>query len=421
MKLRSYQEEGVSALLPILRERGAAILADEPGLGKTAQALNTAVQINCDRLLVVCPASLRSNWDAEAQNWLADTGIQTQIVSYGELALGRSEDYSCDMVVFDEAHYLKNPDAKRTKKSLNLQAKYRLFLTGTPIVNRPMDIYPILRSMGLKLSRVDYGKEFCDGKLVQISWQPKRFVWDFTGASNLDVLQSNILSRVMVRRRKSQVLTELPEKIRQVIIYSDSQAACFDVRTPELTKLAARLFDSLEAYVEDGTQTVDKVDFTTLSSERLKLAVNKLPTVLAQAELLLQEEDKLVIFAHHREVIELLSEGLSLYRPVTLQGGMTDGEKNKAVKDFQEGESRVFIGQIQTAGVGLTLTAASTVLFAELDWVPGNVTQAEDRVHRLGQKQPVRIFHVVFAGTIEERVVEALVRKQKIIEQAVDA
>jgi SWI/SNF-related matrix-associated actin-dependent regulator 1 of chromatin subfamily A len=159
----------------------------------------------------------------------------------------------------------------------------------------------------------------------------------------------------------------------------------------------------------------ESIAFDELSSARLELAKAKLPDVISFASDLLEEEPKLVIFAHHREIIEALA-GHFGECAVRLFGGMTDRQKNDAVNRFQHGDARVFVGQITAAGTGLTLTAARTILFAELDWVPGNIIQCEDRCHRLGQKEPVRIFHLTASGSTDAKMIHALVEKQKIIE-----
>lgn len=135
-------------------------------------------------------------------------------------------------------------------------------------------------------------------------------------------------------------------------------------------------------------------------------------------ETLLEEAEKVVVFAYHKEIIDKLYDALKTFTPVKLYGGMSDRQKNESVLRFQTDPAvRVFIGQITAAGTGLTLTAANTVLFAELDWVPGNVTQAEDRCHRMGQRDTVRILHIVLRNSVDGRMVRALVEKQKIIER----
>ena len=411
--LRPYQIEGVEKLIELTDRRGGAILADEPGLGKTIQTAEFINRTKPGSVLIVCPASLRLNWRRELDYWLAPNApCIVTIYSYDGVARGHAADQDFDLIVFDEAHYLKNPQAGRTRACLSLAARTRLFLTGTPVVNRPMDLFPILKSLGMKLSKTDFGKRYCAGHLVQIRRKPRKFAWDFTGASHQDELNSALRRHCMVRRTKADVLADLPEKIRQVIEldipgYEESAS---------LKDAVTRMFDGLASAAENLPE-LKRVAFSELSAARLEIARQKVSFVIKYVRNLLEEEEKVVVFAHHREIIDRIVA--AFHGSVELKGGMTDRQKSAAVRAFQEGNARVFVGQITAAGTGLTLTAARTVVFAELDWVPGNVIQAEDRCHRIGQQLPVRVIHLVAEGSVDARMVHALVDKQRIIERVV--
>jgi SWI/SNF-related matrix-associated actin-dependent regulator 1 of chromatin subfamily A len=409
--LRPYQIEGVKKIIELGRD---VLLADEPGLGKTIQVAEVINRTHPASVRVVCPASLRLNWARELEVWLTFRPAAVEIMSYEAVVSAKDTLAEVDLLVFDEAHYLKNPDAKRTKKCLVLTAKKRLFLTGTPVVNRPMDLYPMLNAMGLAVSRVDYGKRYCDGFLQVVKWNPRthkpmRTVWNFSGASNVEELSALLKSRCMVRRTKAEVLSELPAKTRQVVELDIPLST-----TPEAVRTA--VYPDLAS--ADAAGVSPDVAFQDLSAVRLETALHKLPHVVAYIQDLLEEEEKLVVFAWHREVIDALAA--SLPRAVKLYGGMSDRAKDQAVQDFQAGDARVFVGQITAAGTGLTLTAADTAVFAEIDWVPGNITQAEDRLHRIGQSNPVRIIHLVQAGSVDCRMVRALVAKQEVIDAVND-
>ena len=410
-QLRPYQIEGVEKLIGLAGRRGGAILADEPGLGKTAQTAEFINRTNPKSVLIVCPASLRVNWNRELDRWLnPDTLCRVKILSYESVSRGDAGDDSYDLAVFDEAHYLKNPQAKRTKACLSLHAGIRLFLTGTPVVNRPMDLFPILKSLGLKLTRTDFGKRYCAGHLRQISWKPRKFAWDFSGASHQDELNAVLRGHCMVRRTKAEVLSELPAKIRQIVEidipgYRESAS---------LRDAVTRMFDGMASAAENLPE-LRKIAFEELAAARLDIARQKLPVVLDFLHDLLEEEEKVVVFAHHREIIGAIVAAVS--GSVELKGGMTDSQKDAAVRAFQEGSARLFVGQITAAGTGITLTAARTVVFAELDWVPGNVIQAEDRCHRIGQQLPVRVIHLVAKDSVDARMVHALVEKQENFER----
>ena len=409
--LRPYQIEGVKKIMELGRD---VLLADEPGLGKTVQVAEVVNRTRPASVRVVCPASLRLNWARELEAWLTFRPAAVEIMSYEAVVSAEDTPAEVDLLVFDEAHYLRNPDAKRTRKCLALTAKKRLFLTGTPVVNRPMDLYPMLSAMGLAVSRVDYGKRYCDGFLQVVKWHPRthkpmRTVWNFSGASNVEELSALLKSRCMVRRTKAEVLSELPAKTRQVVELDIPLST-----TPEAVRTA--VYPDLASAGAAGVSP--DVAFQDLSAVRLETALHKLPHVIAYIQDLLEEEEKLVVFAWHREVVDALAA--SLPRAVKLYGGMSDRAKDQAVQDFQAGDARVFVGQITAAGTGLTLAAADTAVFAEIDWVPGNITQAEDRLHRIGQSNPVRIIHLVQAGSVDCRMVRALVAKQEVIDAVND-
>lgn len=409
-QLRTYQSEGVERLIALMSSRGSALLADEPGLGKTIQVIELINRMGFNRVLIVCPASLRLNWHSELDKWLTFTPQHIEILSYEGVVSGYTEVSHYDLVVFDEAHYLKNPSAKRTKACLSLESDYRLFLTGTPVVNRPMEMYPILKTCGLRLNKTDFGKRYCDGKLKIVRWRPtKKYAWDFSGASHVEELNAALRRSVMVRRTKKEVLSELPRKIRQVVE--------LDFALPESEALKTAVDNMFRGFTSAAANIGElrSIAFTELSKARLDIAKAKLPHILSFAEDLLEEENKLVVFAYHREVIDAIAEHFG-GDAVKLYGGLSDKHKDAAVQAFQNGTARVFVGQVTAAGTGLTLTAAHTMLFAELDWVPGNIIQCEDRCHRFGQTEPVRVFHLTCRGSVDARMVKALVDKQKVIE-----
>ena len=413
-KLRPYQIEGVEKLIELTEKRKAAILADEPGLGKTIQV---AEFINRTRprgpVLIVCPASLRLNWRKELSAWMTWEPFSIDVASYEAVAartITLSSLYTMySLVVFDEAHYLKNPSAKRTKACLALEAEVKLFLTGTPVVNRPMDLFPILQAIGTKWTKQEYGKRYCNGHLTQIRWKPRKFAWDFSGASHTEELNATLRKHCMVRRTKAEVLTELPAKIRQLIELDIPHG-----ESKSLREAVNRMFEGMKSAAENLNE-LKQIAFEELAKARLDNAKHKLPYVVSYLNDLLEEESQVVVFAHHREIIDALADEIP--GSVKLYGGMTDRQKDAAVSAFQSGKAPVFVGQIQAAGVGLTLTSARTVLFAELDWVPGNIIQAEDRCHRLGQTDTVRVIHLVAKDSVDARMVHALVDKQNIIEK----
>lgn len=408
--LRPYQEAGVGLMVAKAAMNRDVLLADEPGLGKTIQAIEYANRTKPGTILVVCPASLRVNWNQELERWLQYQPRVT-VASYETVSAGKVEG-SFDLIVFDEAHYMKNPAAKRTKACLALKARRRVFMTGTPVVNRPIELFPILKAMGMKWSLQRYAQRYCAAYLQPIGWnprtkRPRKMVWNYSGASNQAELGEILRQRCMIRRTKAEVLTDLPAKVRQVIEVDAPHG-----ESEEFRATVSRMFTSLETAADAAE--VRRVAFEELSAARLETGVRKVPHVVKMVKDILEEEDKVFIVAHHRQVVNALARALP--GAVRIMGGMSDREKNDAVLAFQKGDAPVLVGQITAAGVGLTLTAAATVVFAETDWVPGNVTQAEDRCHRIGQDRTVRVIHVTLRDSMDARMIRAVVSKQETLD-----
>lgn len=432
-------------------KRPATLIGDEMGLGKTIQAIGV---INADpsirRVIVICPATLKSNWEIELRRWLVrdlSVTIATPktvpqpdadivIANYDILGKHPFADTEWDLAIVDECHYCKSEKTQRTKRAMAIakKSRRRLFLTGTPIVNRPSELLPILVGIGGSImdrigSRGRYLWRYCGGTRTQ-------YGCDVSGASNLDELQRLLRETCMVRRLKKDVLTELPAKRRQVIVIengfgdvvrAEQDAAAQYAETTERLAAAvelAKAADDPAAYraaVQSMGQAV-RYAFEAIGSARRATARAKVPYVVEHLETILAESDdaKVVVFAHHHEVIDALRDAFGV-RAVCIDGRLAPEKRQDVVSRFQNDPTvRVFIGGIQAAGVGITLTASSHVVFAELDWVPGNMTQAEDRCHRIGQQDSVLVQHIVLADSIDQRLATALIEKQEIIDRALD-
>jgi SWI/SNF-related matrix-associated actin-dependent regulator 1 of chromatin subfamily A len=252
----------------------------------------------------------------------------------------------------------------------------------------------------------------------------------------LDELQRTLRETVMVRRLKKDVLTELPPKRRQVIELPANGLARVVEKEQRAEARWAEEINRLKAERDFASANADEAayeaaiarlrearqaEFTELSRLRHEGAIAKLPKVVDHCLELLEAVDKLIIFAHHHDVVAGLMDELKDFNPVRLTGEDSQAARDAAVQSFQnDPTTRVFVGSIQAAGVGLTLTAASTVVFAELDWVPGNMSQAEDRLHRIGQNDAVLVQHVVLDGSLDAKLAKTLVRKQAILDAALD-
>lgn len=423
-----YQRAGISYAL----SRPGTLIGDDMGLGKTIQGIGV---INADdsirSVLVICPASLKLNWKKELTKWLvrpATIGIangtfpDTDIVAINFDILAKHHDAirarSWDLLIVDEAHALKNPDAIRTQQVIGrkekkkkdkkggepkvipaispIAARRRVFMTGTPICNRPLELWPLVSSLdpdGLGKSFFSFATRYCNG-------HQGRFGWDFSGSSNLDELQEKLRTSIMVRRTKSQVLTELPPKRRQIIEMPANGATQAIAAEGRIWQLHEDALADLRARVElakasddptvfeEAVKALTKaaaVAFDEISKCRHDVALAKVPHVVEHLRDAIESSGKVVLFCHHRDMVEAISAEFP--GAAIIHGGIAKiEERQAAVERFQSDPCcQLFIGTIGAAGVGHTLTAASHVVFAELDWTPGLVTQAEDRCVLPGQ------------------------------------
>lgn len=451
MTFYPFQKAGIAYAM----QREATLIADEMGIGKTIQAVGV---INGDSsiqdVLIICPPSLVLNWKREIERWMISEREVTIIgAKWPEYASGvviigdsrvskhsdRLREREWDLVVIDECHRLKDPKALRSKAIFGfktkaaISARRKICLTGTPIPNRPMEAQSFLGWLRPDLfgNRFYFGKKFANG-------HQKRFGWDFSGASNLSQLQDQLRANIMVRRLKKDVLAELPPKTRQVIELEGegvsrvvaAERKAFEDRKETLEKLreaveTAKLLEDEDAYKAaiEALKKGTSVAFESMSEVRKAVAEAKVPYVVEHV-LEAAGEHPVVLFAHHKDVVAAFEAAFAEAGIATVKvvGGMSAEAKQEAVDAFQSGAAQIFIGNIHAAGVGLTLTRSSHVVFAELDWVPANMTQAEDRCHRIGAtSENVLIQHLVLAGSLDAHMARVLVEKQAIADKALDA
>lgn len=449
LNYRPFQKAGINFAL----ENQNTLIGDDMGLGKTIQAIGVInSDINIQKILVICPASLKLNWKIEIEKWQTrNLSIQIGngifpnsniiILNYDILHKFKKEIdlVKWDLLIVDECHYAKNPKSRRTKMLIGhkkeeiepIKANKKIFMTGTPIVNRPIELWPIVSFLNPKIfnSFWDFAKRYCNAK-------QDKYGWNLSGASNLDELQNKLRSSIMIRRLKKDVLKELPAKIRQIVTlpsngcssaikeeqkaYSNYESKLIELK--EKVKLAKT--ENKESYNEavKNLKQASSIAFGEIAKARHKVAVAKAPYVAEQIKEIIEEDanKKIVIFTHHHDVVDLFMQEFG-NKAVKLTGQESSEQKQRAVEDFQNKSSiQIFVGSITAAGVGITLTAASHVIFAELDWVPGNITQAEDRCHRIGQENSVLIQHVVLDGSLDSKLAKTLIEKQEVIEKALD-
>lgn len=437
-----FQKDGICFLM----DNPASLLADDMGLGKTIQAIGLINSLDLDRVLIICPATLKKNWETELNKWLTRfRNRQITIVNASEANLRGTiliinyeilhrfvdelADRKWDLIVADESQRVKNPEAKRTKAFLNLDAPRRVLMTGTPILNRPGELWTSLHWLAPKewADQRDFEARYCaahDG-----GWG-----YNSRGASNLGELNRRLSSSVMLRRKKKDVLKDLPPKFRQVIKLpcEDREVLEWEIGLckrleGERTRLRqaaekARLLGNDEEY-RRALDELRKFRITRLgeiAKARHKTALHKIPDVVEHLKSAVEDTGKVICFAYHRDVVEQICDHFP-GESVMHYGDMTERAKQASVDDFQaKPEITLFVGNILSAGEGLTLTASSNVVFAELDWTPARLTQCEDRAHRIGQHDNVLVQHLVIDGSLDSMIAEKLVEKQIIIEKAID-
>jgi SWI/SNF-related matrix-associated actin-dependent regulator 1 of chromatin subfamily A len=449
--LRPFQATGVE----YASARVGTLIGDEMGLGKTCQAIAAIHHRGAYPAIVVCPAILKENWRREILAWLpgADVevlshlegptrGAQWTVVNY-DIAQARLPRLPTPRaLVIDESHLIKERSAQRTSAVLALSHRMppdalRLCLTGTAILSRPIELETQLEALQQleAFGGADaFEATFCGKRTSSIQLRNprggrpiRRTILKLDGATNLALLNTLLRQRCMVRRLKADVLPELPPKVRSVH-WGDSAPELYLAEEQhareELRAKAADLAQSMGIDVASLAESAEWGGFCSnalgeLAKLRRALAGAKLPMVIHVAEHLLSGGcGKLVIFGHHRDLTEALAAHFSC--PAIL-GGMAERQRQAAVDAFQAPEGpAVIVCSIQAAGYGITLTAASNVLMAELAWTPGVLEQAEDRLHRIGQRDSVTAWYALVPDTIDEMMWELLERKRAIVGQVTD-
>ena len=417
LKPYDFQEHAISWI----KKQRTGLLALDMGLGKSMVAILAAQEVNAIKILVICPASVKYGWAKEIDKWTRESSkviegrkdrLENQkwtIINYDLLIskpiLMQLIRTKWNVLILDELHYLKNNAAKRTKavyypKGIASCADRVWGLTGTPVLNRPIELFSHLKALCPErlapkyLSRYDFAQRFCDAR--ETKWG-----WDESGSSNLAEL-SKILDGFMLRRLKKDVLKELPDKTYQTIYLKDKKTDVDKER---------------RAYEESKESILGE-----LATLRRENGLRKVPQVVEHVKNILEEKEKIVIFTYHRQVLANLKSALKDYSPAVVSGNTPSVKRLHAVDRFRtEPGTRVFIGQIQAAGVGIDglQDVCDTVIFAELHYVPGHLHQAIDRCHRIGQKNPVLVQFLVAEGSIDEDIAQTVSRKEKIIEQIV--
>lgn len=438
-----YQKAGIEYALG----RDHCIIGDEPGLGKTIQAIGLANVMDARKILVICPASIRLNWRREIHDWSTIDSVKTYPVLKGLDGIAPHKNYTIisydllrnksihaalrgvawDLGIFDEGHYLKTPDAQRTRaifgggqrpgpkeynffeNGLMKNINRMVAMTGTPLPNRPREAYTLAR--GLNWESIDY----LSADAFYTRYNPPKFRGQAEEIKGrLPELNARLRTNLMVRRHKKDVLPQLPDK-RYEMTYIEPNGAIREV----LSREALIDFDPMDLFSEDFT-----VDGTPISTLRREMGEAMVPRVVEYIQYMMDvvEHPKLIVFSHHRSVASELMDRLSKYNPVIHQGGMTSLAKEQAKFDFiTNAGTRLFIGQLDTMeGVDGLQHICSDVVFAEPAWTPGRNEQCVDRAHRIGQHDNVVAHFLLVEGSFNEKVLNVVLDKAGDIHATLD-
>jgi len=435
--LFNFQREGLDFLI---KSSGNALLADDMGLGKTIQSLAyLSSENNAFPVLIVAPLVTLQNWQREIAKFLKKKSrngrmLENDFPNTNIIRVGKSEDLgrydfyiinyellykryndlaklNLKTIICDEVQHLRSKTTQKYHAIKKLSAlesvKYRIGLSGTPIYNRGSEIWPIVDI--LRPGLLGNFKEFCE-YFCYINEKGKAIVLENKRESLRNMLQKH----VMLRRKKADVLTELKEKVRYKevidsdINYYNTELEKIWKKLEEDRKVAQTAFDASTAYQR------------AIQSERQAAGAAKLPHVINFVKNIMEIEESVVVFCHHKSIHSLLHQSLAEFKPASIIGGQSDKERQQQIDSFQDGETKLMIAGLRAGNVGINLTRARYVIFAELDWSPAIHLQAEDRLHRIGQKGTVFAYYLIGNGTLDEHVAQVLVDKSYEIDAIMD-
>jgi SWI/SNF-related matrix-associated actin-dependent regulator 1 of chromatin subfamily A len=416
----NHQKEAIQKLV----ENKKFILADDMGLGKTTSTIIAALETKAKKILIICPATLKINWKREIENYSDrsvyiaegknfDPNHDFVIINYDIIknfhdtkkkAESQILGANFDLVVIDEAHYIKNAQAQRTKLINDLVKKVdRLWLlTGTPMTSRPIDYYNLLSLVDSPVAKnwMAYVIRYCSGYQFRVG---PRKVWNVMGSSNLEELRDRT-SNTILRRLKEDVL-DLPDKIITPVYLR--------LKSKEYEEVMGEYYNWYEKNPEESKSLT--VQFTKLTKVRQIVANEKITQTIELAENILEQGKKVIIFCNFTDSLNKITEHFGK-SAVKLDGSMSKAERQFAVDQFQENEKiTVFVGNIKAAGVGITLTSAEAVIMNDLSFLPSDHSQAEDRAYRYGQKNNVLVYYPIFENTIEGIIYDILNQKKNVI------
>jgi SWI/SNF-related matrix-associated actin-dependent regulator 1 of chromatin subfamily A len=415
-----HQKEAIQKLV----ENKKFILADDMGLGKTTTTIIAALEANAKKVLIICPATLKINWKREIENY-SDKSIYIAegknfstesdyvIINYDIIKNfhdpKKKEESQIllanfDLVIIDEAHYIKNGQAQRTKLINDFVKNIdRLWLlTGTPMTSRPMDYFNLLSLVDSPVSKnwMAYAIRYCSGYQFNVGG---RKIWNITGASNLDELRERTSSTIL-RRLKENVL-DLPDKIITPVYLR--------LKSKEYEEVMGEYYDWYDKNPDESKSLT--VQFSKLTKIRQIIANEKVTQTIELIENIIEQDKKVIVFCNFTESLNRIAEHFGK-AAVKLDGSMSKAGRQHSVDEFQENPKvKIFVGNIKAAGVGITLTAAEAVIMNDLSFLPSDHAQSEDRAYRYGQKNNVLVYYPIFENTIEGIIYDILNKKKQVI------
>jgi len=416
-----HQKEAIEKLVGTRR----FILADDMGLGKTTSTIIAALETGVKKILIICPASLKINWMREIENY-TDRSIfiaenkkfslehDFVIVNYDILKnfhelKGKTDSLitqlNPELIIIDEAHYIQNGQAQRTKlvNHFVLKTKYLWLLTGTPMTSRPMNYFNLLNLIESPVAQnwMAYAIRYCQGYQFNAG---KRKVWNVSGASNLEELRDRT-SRQVLRRLKTDVL-DLPDKIITPVYLK--------LKSKEYEAMMGEYYNWYENKKEESSSLT--IQFSKLMKVRQIIAEEKINTTIELAQNIIDQDKKVIIFTNFTDTLQKIYQHFGK-DAVYLDGSCSKPHRQHAVDQFQENDKiKVFVGNLKAAGVGITLTAGEACIMNDLSFVPSDHQQAEDRAYRFGQKNSVSIYYPIFENSIEGAIYDILSNKKNIID-----
>lgn len=444
LPLLGYQRAGVQYALDARR----CFIADDMGLGKTIQSIATVEAAGAYPVAVICPPSLVLNWKAEYAKWLPEKNVavvtdrksfpdkgtyDVVVLGWSNIAHWTEQVKGHQALIADESHYAKSYDAKRTKAVVKVAKTVPadglvLALTGTPVTNKPAEYAAQLEMLGRLQEfggKMGFYRRYCN------AFRDKWGHWHLDGNSNLDELNEKLRSTCYVRRVKEQVLLDLPPVVHAPMVISGAAGAMTEYRKAEanivewLVERAAQIAEELgvsvkSAQVRARMAAESNEHLVKMSVLRRLAARAKMDAVTEWVEQVVGEDRKVVIAAHHREIVDELSHK---FGGLKIQGGQDVAEVEEHKARFMKepcAAAPAIVLSIQAAKTGHTLTSAQDVLFVELPWNWADVEQTYSRCHRLGQKGSVTATYLLASGTVDEEIYDMVQRKRSVVAAATD-